>query len=59
MSRFTKKFFYDKKDVGEFANKERLAFVTLIKWCFYWITCLLLDIFFEYLMWGLIVPLWN
>ena len=35
MSRFTKKFFYDKKDVGEFANKERLAFVTLIKWCFY------------------------
>ena len=31
MSRFTKKFFYDKKDVGEFANKERLAFVTLIK----------------------------
>ena len=35
MSRFTKKFFYDKKDEGEFANKERLAFVTLIKWCFY------------------------
>lgn len=35
MSRFIKDFFYNKKEVSEFTTKEKLAFTTLIKWCFY------------------------